>query len=187
MGSSRISLRVSSTRLISVSARTNKNDHIFFGYYILISSCNRLYLEIICSKRLILFRSIKFIVCCIMLSKKKEGDRFAKVLTTLQTEKIEKWEPPKLPKLPSAQTSFLQDYSIRSDKSTKYGSQPEARSTTQMDESRALKYLMGQPEVLINKQVVKVKTEIVPTSNGMRFIILVGTTMINLSWLHSVK
>ena len=119
-----------------------------------------------------------------MLSKKKEGDRFAKVLTTLQTEKIEKSEPPKLP---SAQTSFLQDYSIRSDKSTKYGSQPEARSTTQMDESRALKYLMGQPEVLINKQVVKVKTEIVPTSNGMRFIILVGTTMINLSWLHSVK
>ena len=184
MGSSRISLQVSSTRLISVSARTNKNDHIFFGYYILISSCSRLYLEIICSKRLILFRSIKFIVCCIMLSKKKEGDRFAKVLTKLQTEKIEKSEPPKLP---SAQTSFLQDYSIRSDKSTKYGSQPEARSTTQMDESRALKCLMGQPEVLINKQVVKVKTEIVPTSNGMRFIILVGATMINLSWLHSVK
>lgn len=41
--------------------------------------------------------------------------------------------------------------------------------------------------MLMNRQVVKLKTEFVPTSNGMRFIILLGDTMINLSWLHSVQ
>ena len=77
--------------------------------------------------------------------------------------------------------------SMRSDKSTKYGSQIEARSTTQMDEPRALKLLLEEPEVLINRQVVKLRTEFVPTSNGMRFIILIGEALINLSWLHSVQ
>lgn len=74
-----------------------------------------------------------------MLSKRNEGDRFAKVLQKLHTEKSEKIEQPKPP---SVQTSFLQDYSMRSDKSTKYGSQIEARSTAPMDESRAVKCLM---------------------------------------------
>ena len=55
-----------------------------------------------------------------MLSKRTESDRFVKVLTKLHSEKSEKTEPPKPP---SAQTSFLQDYSMHSDKSTKYGSQ----------------------------------------------------------------
>jgi hypothetical protein len=33
-------------------------------------------------------------------------------------------------KLPSSQNSFLQDLSIKTDKSTKYGSQIDAKSTT---------------------------------------------------------
>jgi len=119
-----------------------------------------------------------------MLSKKKEGDRFAKVLAKFQAEKTEKSEQPKLP---SAQKSFFQDYIIQSDKSIKYGNQIETTSTIQMDEAQAVNCLMASPEVLINKQVAKLKNEIVPTSNGMRFIIFVGTKMINLSWLHSVK
>lgn len=55
-----------------------------------------------------------------MISKRNEGERFAKALTKLNSEKTERSEQPKTP---SAQTSFLQDYSMRSDKSTKYGSQ----------------------------------------------------------------
>lgn len=31
------------------------------------------------------------------------------------------------------------------------------------------------------------RAEFVPTSNGMRFILLVGEAVINLSWLHSVQ
>jgi hypothetical protein len=31
------------------------------------------------------------------------------------------------------------------------------------------------------------KTEVIPTSNGIRFILLVGEININLSWLHSIQ
>ena len=31
------------------------------------------------------------------------------------------------------------------------------------------------------------RTEFIPTSNGMRFVMFVGEAMINLSWLHSVQ
>jgi len=53
-----------------------------------------------------------------MLTKRNESERFAKVLTKLNTGS-EKSETQKH----SNQTSFLQDMSMRSDKSTKYGSQ----------------------------------------------------------------
>jgi len=56
-----------------------------------------------------------------------------------------------------------------------------------MDESRAIKILLDEPEILINKQVFRMKTEVVPTSNGIRFILLLGEVTINLSWLHSVQ
>jgi hypothetical protein len=35
--------------------------------------------------------------------------------------------------------------------------------------------------------VVKLKTEFVPTSNGIRFVVLLQEAVINLSWLHSVQ
>ena len=73
-----------------------------------------------------------------MLSKKTDSDRFSKVLTKLNSTS-DKTEPQRPP---SSQNSFLQDLSIRSEKSTKYGSQIEARSVQQMDESRALKLLL---------------------------------------------
>ena len=73
-----------------------------------------------------------------MLSKKNDSERFSKVLSKLNTTS-DKTEPGRAP---SAQTSFLQDLSMRSDKSTKYGSQIEARSVHQMDEPRALKLLL---------------------------------------------
>jgi hypothetical protein len=56
-----------------------------------------------------------------------------------------------------------------------------------MDEKRAVKILLDQPEIIINRQAVRMKTEVIPTSNGMRFILLVGETTINLSWLHSIQ
>jgi hypothetical protein len=121
-----------------------------------------------------------------MLLKKGESDRFSKVLQKLNppTDKV---EPQKLPE----QSSFLHDFSVRSEKSTKYGSQIEARSTSttgqQMDESRAIKLLLEEPEVLINKVVTKIRTEFIPTSNGIRFIMLVGNSLVNLSWIHSIK
>jgi|JI6StandDraft_1071083.scaffolds.fasta_scaffold2313708_1 hypothetical protein len=73
-----------------------------------------------------------------MLSKKNDSERFSKVLSKLNStsEKTEQQRPP------STHNSFLQDLSMRSDKSTKYGSQIEARSVNQMDESRALKLLL---------------------------------------------
>lgn len=74
-----------------------------------------------------------------MLSKKNDNERFSKVLNKLNStsEKTEQQRPPS-----SSQNSFLQDLSMRSDKSTKYGSQIEARSVNQMDEPRALKLLL---------------------------------------------
>jgi hypothetical protein len=76
-----------------------------------------------------------------MLSKKGESDRFSKVLQKLNPP-AEKPEPYKLPE----QSSFLHEYSVRSEKSTKYGSQIEARSTSTsappMDEPRAIKLLL---------------------------------------------
>lgn len=75
-----------------------------------------------------------------MLSKKNDNDRFSKVLQKLNPP-FEKLEPQKQ----QEQSSFLQDFSVRSDKSTKYGSQIEARSSStnyQMDESRAIKLLL---------------------------------------------
>jgi hypothetical protein len=41
--------------------------------------------------------------------------------------------------------------------------------------------------VLINRQITKIKTEFIPTSNGMRFVMVVGDVLVNLSWVHSVK
>lgn len=41
--------------------------------------------------------------------------------------------------------------------------------------------------MLINRQVTRLRTEFIPTSNGMRFVILIGEAMVNLSWVHSVK
>lgn len=121
-----------------------------------------------------------------MLLKKGESDRFSKVLQKLNPP-AERPDPQKLPE----QSSFLHDYSVRSEKSTKYGSQIEARSTSTtgqlMDESRAIKLLLEEPEVLINKQVTKLRTEFIPTSNGIRFIMLVGDALVNLSWVHSIK
>lgn len=73
-----------------------------------------------------------------MLSKKNDTERFSKVLTKLNSNS-DKTEPNRAP---STQNSFLQDLSIRSDKSTKHGSQIEARSVNQMDESKALKLLL---------------------------------------------
>jgi hypothetical protein len=75
-----------------------------------------------------------------MLSKKNDNDRFSKILQKLNPP-IERLEPQKQ----QEQSSFLQDFSVRSDKSTKYGSQIEARSSStnyQMDESRAIKLLL---------------------------------------------
>ena len=40
---------------------------------------------------------------------------------------------------------------------------------------------------MINRQVVKLKTEFIPTSNGMRLVLIVADALINLSWLHSVQ
>lgn len=91
-----------------------------------------------------------------MLSKRTDTERFSKVLNKL-TSTSEKTEPQRPP---SSQNSFLQDLSIRSEKSTKYGSQIEGRSgsVNHMDEPKALKLLLEEPEVLINRQVVKLKT-----------------------------
>lgn len=47
--------------------------------------------------------------------------------------------------------------------------------------------MLEEPEVLINRQVTRLRTEFIPTSNGMRFVILIGDAMVNLSWVHSVK
>jgi hypothetical protein len=47
--------------------------------------------------------------------------------------------------------------------------------------------LLEEPEVLINKQVAKLRTEFIPTSNGIRFIVMVGDALVNLSWVHSIK
>ena len=54
-----------------------------------------------------------------MLSKKNDNERFSKVLNKLTSasDKTEQQRPL------SSQNSFLQDLSMRSDKSTKYGSQ----------------------------------------------------------------
>lgn len=91
-----------------------------------------------------------------MLLKKGESDRFSKVLQKLNPP-VEKTESQKIPE----QSSFLHDYSVRSEKSTKYGSQIEARSTSTtgqpMDVARAIKLLLEEPEVLINRQVTKLR------------------------------
>ena len=121
-----------------------------------------------------------------MLSKKVESDRFSKVLMKINSSQ----EKPEPNKPPSSQNSFLQDFSLRSDKSTKIGSQADTRSPQQiqpMDQSRAIKILLEDPEVLVARKVVRMRTEFVPTSNGMRFVVGLGDTLINLSWLHSVQ
>jgi hypothetical protein len=56
-----------------------------------------------------------------------------------------------------------------------------------MDEPRALKILLEQTSVLISKKTTTMRAEFIPTSNGMRFVLLIGENMINLSWMHSVK
>lgn len=55
-----------------------------------------------------------------MLSKKNDSERFSKVLMKLNPVHNDKIEPQRPA---SSHNSFLQDFSVRSDKSTKYGSQ----------------------------------------------------------------
>lgn len=40
---------------------------------------------------------------------------------------------------------------------------------------------------MVNKQVMRMRTEVVPTSNGIRYVLLLGEVSVNLSWLHSVQ
>ncbi len=35
--------------------------------------------------------------------------------------------------------------------------------------------------------MIRLRTEFIPTSNGIRFVLFVGDVMVNLSWMHSVK
>lgn len=56
-----------------------------------------------------------------------------------------------------------------------------------MSEERAAKVLFDSYEVLINRVRNKLHAEFVPTSSGLRYILVMNDNYVNLSWVHSVQ